>query len=568
MSTEPRRITIWSDRDWLLLGLLSIAAVASFFAGLNCFGILDPSDGYYSEGAREMFVSGDWLVPHLNHVWFFDKPIMNYWMIASCFKLFGVSEFVSRLPAALCGAATVPSLYVFARQFLRRRAALLSAIALMASPMWLIVGHMSLTDMPLSFFTWIALFALFIAHERNRPNVAWVAWVSLAGGLLTKGPLAVFLVAMNFGLYVLLRRPSLPEVWSMVIKLRVIPGLILTLALALPWFFTVNAATKGVFFQEFFLNQNINRAMGTVDHRAGFWYYIPVALGAAFPWNLFFLGSPKSWLHPWLRYLKRESMTLRAAVTTFGVTVVAATFVLFSALPTKLVTYLLPVLPGMALLAGINLDERLRRHDLNTASTATVACLVLVIGLASAVVLTLLSASSSPLLHLGGKLQPVIQELALATDASVRIYSAITTAILSLAGLILLIGVISRKKAAFVAFIAVATVAIVLSVPGGIVLGYQQKCRDMQALVVDAKNQKLNLTMVGRRNPSAIFYMEDSVKFVGGDHDLLLFLQDSVETGRKETFLVHRFTFDELRKKGIPVAVIKARGDWILGRSQ
>ncbi|HEY9681730.1 MAG TPA: glycosyltransferase family 39 protein [Oculatellaceae cyanobacterium] len=569
MYFDLRRPTKWNERDWLLLALLSLAAIFAFLAGLNSFGILDPSDGYYSEGAREMFASGDWLIPHLNSVWFFDKPIMNYWLIAGCFKLFGVSEFVSRLPAAFCGAAIVPSLYAFARQFLRRRAALLSAVALLASPMWLIMGHMSLTDMPLSFFTWVALFNLFVAHERNKPNLLWIGYAALAGGLLTKGPLALFLVAMNFGLYLLLRRPTLPNIWAMIIKLRVVPGLLLTLGLALPWYLSVNSATHGVFFQEFFLNQNINRAMGTVDHRAGFWYYIPAVLGAAFPWNLFFLSWPKSWFRPWLQYIKGRDISLRARVTAFSVTTVCATLLFFSLLPTKLVTYVLPVLPGMALLAGVNLDERLRLLNRKSISSVLIALVVLLVGAAAATTLSLALGKSVQVAPFGLKTQALLQDLAVSTDSSVRVFLAVTTALLSLAGLCLLMGsALKRRKIAYNLFVVVTAIAVVLSVPGGIVLGYQQKCRDMQALVLYAKNQRLNLTMLGHRNPSAMFYMQEPVKFVAGNRDLLLFLRKSAEHGRKETFLVHRIDFDGLRKEGVPVSVIEERGDWILGRSQ
>ncbi|MFX9703675.1 glycosyltransferase family 39 protein, partial [Acinetobacter baumannii] len=85
--------------------------------------------------------------------------------------MFGVSEFASRLPAATCGALMVPAMFAFCRQFLGRRASLLSAAVLLSSPMWLILGHMSLTDMPLTFFIWIAVGCLFCALEKEHRNL-------------------------------------------------------------------------------------------------------------------------------------------------------------------------------------------------------------------------------------------------------------------------------------------------------------------------------------------------------------------------------------------------------------
>ena len=111
----------WQRLDWIVLIGLIVVSILAFLAGLGSFGILDPSDGYYSEGAREMFLAHNWLTPHLNYVWFFDKPIMNYWLISASYAIFGVTEFASRLPAAICGAALVPVLYAFMRQFCRSR---------------------------------------------------------------------------------------------------------------------------------------------------------------------------------------------------------------------------------------------------------------------------------------------------------------------------------------------------------------------------------------------------------------------------------------------------------------
>ena len=108
----------WDKEDTRTMWWLLIAAYFILSLGANLFGILDPSDGYYSEGAREMMTSGNFLVPHLNYAWFFDKPILNYWLICLGFICGGgISEASSRIPAIVCAALTVSWMYFFSRHF-------------------------------------------------------------------------------------------------------------------------------------------------------------------------------------------------------------------------------------------------------------------------------------------------------------------------------------------------------------------------------------------------------------------------------------------------------------------
>jgi 4-amino-4-deoxy-L-arabinose transferase-like glycosyltransferase len=576
----------WDGTDWKLIGALTLAAGLAFIVCLGSFGILDPSDGYYSEGAREMFESGNWLVPHLNYAYFFDKPIMNYWLIASSYKLFGVTEFASRIPAAVCGALLIPGIYVFCRQFFRRRASLFAALALLSSPMWLALGHMSLTDMPLSFFIWVALGSFFVALERNRNSFVWLGYVALGCGLLTKGPLALFLVAMNLGVYILIRRPSIAELWSLIVRLQVIPGVLLSFAIAAPWYLMVNAETKGVFFQEFFLTQNIKRAMGTVDHKAGPFYYIPVLIGSAFPWTVAALTAPRLWFSPWLAYLKQSFtknfrkdshegsevgansryIPLNVRCIAFGVSTALATVVFFSLLPTKLVTYLLPVMPPLALVAGYTLDKLLRSKAAKLSMTFLSCMTTLVGGVATAVLVY--SLNSGNFAFLKGKAGLVLREM-LVGDVLPRAFLCGSFAVMLIGGITAFVFVRTGKlKNAVIAFVSSAVLSVVVAVPSSIILSYQQKCRDMQQLVLYARARGISPVMLGRRNPSATFYLGSKVKFLGGPLDLQKLLREEKETNVRSYFLVQQVAFDDLKLPEREKFLVKQDGDWILGRNQ
>lgn len=63
--------------------------------------VTDPVEANYALTAREMLESGDWLSPRIYGAFWFDKPVMTYWLLASSFAAFGLNEWAARLPGAV-----------------------------------------------------------------------------------------------------------------------------------------------------------------------------------------------------------------------------------------------------------------------------------------------------------------------------------------------------------------------------------------------------------------------------------------------------------------------------------
>ena len=84
---------------WIILGLTSFI----IFFQLGSIPLLDPDEPVYAETAKEMLAFGDFISPRIYGEFWYDKPPLYYWLTAASFKLFGVSEFAARLPAAFCG---------------------------------------------------------------------------------------------------------------------------------------------------------------------------------------------------------------------------------------------------------------------------------------------------------------------------------------------------------------------------------------------------------------------------------------------------------------------------------
>ena len=171
-STYRRLVQNWQDlfdnsKDWQIACLLTLLAALLLLPTLGTYPFIDPSDAWYAEVAREMVETGNFLTPHLNYQPWFEKPILIYWLIAACYKTFAVSEFVAPLPSALSAVALVPLCYLFASKYICKRAALLAAITLASCPMLLIIGHMCLTDLPLTLFLSVSIGAFFYALTKK-----------------------------------------------------------------------------------------------------------------------------------------------------------------------------------------------------------------------------------------------------------------------------------------------------------------------------------------------------------------------------------------------------------------
>src|ERR1051325_456454 len=101
---EPARAA--KHAPYSFIAIVGLSAV-TFFFGLGRLALVGPDEPRYSEVAREMFATGDYIYPRLCGCLWFEKPVLLYWMSAASYHLFGVSEFAARLPSALQEIATL-----------------------------------------------------------------------------------------------------------------------------------------------------------------------------------------------------------------------------------------------------------------------------------------------------------------------------------------------------------------------------------------------------------------------------------------------------------------------------
>lgn len=354
-ANDPRK----SDKKAALL-VLALALI-SLLPTLGITRIIDPSDGFFAESARELFESGNFIVPTLNYAPYNDKPILTHWLVALSYAIFGVSEFSSRLPSALCASALCVATFIFARRFTNLRTAWFSSLILLSSYLFSILARVSLTDMPLSLFLNISLFSFFAYWRGSTKNFLLAGWTAMGLALLTKGPIALLIVFGAFFIFFTAKekgfRPA--TAFKNLGRFNSLKGYLIAAAIALPWYIAVGIATNGTYLKEFFLVQNFQRAAGTIpnNHAQPPWFYLPIIAVTLFPWSAYAAFSVSLFKRWWKQ---RSLVTHRYQLILFCASICFTVFSGFSVLTGKLPTYMLPLYPSAAIITALIFDTALR----------------------------------------------------------------------------------------------------------------------------------------------------------------------------------------------------------------
>jgi 4-amino-4-deoxy-L-arabinose transferase-like glycosyltransferase len=337
----------FSRRTWTLL---AIAIAIVWFANLDVRKLQHPDEGRYAEIAREMVVTGDWVTPRLNGIKYFEKPPLQYWLTAAAFRAFELDEWTARLPGALAGFLTILIVGYVGSIVASKTAGAYAALAL-AGCVWPFgIAHLVTLDALLTFWLTAALGAFLLAQHwradatRSRRWML-VAWAATAGGMMTKGLVALVIPFATLVIHTLLTRDRTP--WSRVELLR---GLALFLLLAAPWFVVVSARNPE-FARFFFIHEHFERFLTTEHRRTGaWWYFLPMLAIGLLPWTGVFLwGLRRSWTEP----VAAGSF----AWTRFCLVWCAFVLVFFSISGSKLPSYILPIFPAAALVLGVELER-------------------------------------------------------------------------------------------------------------------------------------------------------------------------------------------------------------------
>ena len=319
-----------------------VLVVYVYFAGLNDYGFLDPDEGRYSEIPREMIETGDYITPRLNYVKYFEKPILHYWFTACSFLMFGQNEFAGRFFPVILGlmgcAVTGLLAYAITKD---KRAGFMSGMILASSTLWFGISRINITDMTLTFFFTLTLyfFRLWI-NDVNKKSYLIMSYISMALGVLTKGLIAIILPGIIAVIYALMTA-QFKKIMTRIFSPTAIAIFILVNS---TWFVPVCMINHD-FFHFFFIREHFLRYTTTIHERyQPFYFFIPVLMAGLVPYAGMLYDAVKAMFGKCRLIAKSDGVFLGIW---FWIT-----FIFFSFSDSKLVTYILPCFPPIAILFG------------------------------------------------------------------------------------------------------------------------------------------------------------------------------------------------------------------------
>lgn len=296
----------------------------------------------YLSVAWEMWLRGDFLVPYLNGHTYSHKPPLLFWLFQSGWAVFGVNEWWPRLVGPLCALANLILIRKLADRLWPENPtiALQAPWILIATLLWTLFASSTMFDVLLTCLVLLGMLGLVEAIKYSAIK-GWSYFALAIGlGVLAKGPVILMHLLPSALLVAFWSKPEnrFAKSWFAYLVLAILAGSLIALAWALP-----AASVGGKEYGDAILwHQTADRTVGTKIHaRPFYWYAIFLPL-LVFPW----ITWPRLW-HNLSRADFSADTGLRLCLTWL-----LASFVLFSALPSKQIHYLIPMLPAFALICA------------------------------------------------------------------------------------------------------------------------------------------------------------------------------------------------------------------------
>jgi 4-amino-4-deoxy-L-arabinose transferase-like glycosyltransferase len=316
--------------------LIWIIPLIMFSSGDN--SLMAHDEALYAWRARQMFDSGDWVAPWGNA---HHKTPGFYWLIASFYHFFGLSDFSARLPSMIVAIVCILVIYETAKIILNRHLAFLSVAILSVEYLWLQYSRLSTPDVTTILLVFLAVFALLKSefHPEHRHILGLIAGCSLALGFLIRS-LMIFVPMIALLPYLVWEHRRHRHLANSMLYFGFVVGLIPSLVWL--WFNWQRYADDS---WGQLLGFAINLGIRETSGRTNILFYVWNLPLKAFPWAFFgLLGLVLVIRHPIPRY--------QMILVGFPVTVLTE----LSLFSTRYSHYSLCLYPFIAMLAAVGLD--------------------------------------------------------------------------------------------------------------------------------------------------------------------------------------------------------------------
>lgn len=360
----------WSD-----IILLTLLLGLFYFFLLGSRPLFVPDEGRYAEIAREMVTSGNFITPYLNDIKYFEKPVLFYWLTAAAIKAFGVNIWAVRIPSALLGLFGCLFTYITIRKLYDRVSGLLAAFILSTSALYFVMSHMVSLDLPVTIFISSTLYAFLLGVQEpkgtSRRLWLWCAAVFAGLAVLTKG-----LIGIVFPGMIIVSWIALTGQWALLGQLYLPSCILIFFLVAAPWHLLVGHRNPEFFYFYFIEQQFLRYTQKDIGHYQPVWFFIPAFIAGFFPWIVFLPQTIANAIKN-----KLGSNNPKKYLELFFLLWFGLIFLFFSFSKSKLIPYILPTFPPVAILTARYFVSSWENHKRLGIGLGLLALLLLIGGL-------------------------------------------------------------------------------------------------------------------------------------------------------------------------------------------
>ena len=316
-----------------------------FMQGVFNLPVIDRDEARFATASKTMLETKDFIDIKMQDETRYKKPIGIYWAQVSSNYFLAISPFdkiwVYRMPSLIGIMVSFLLIFKFLCSMYSREVGLLSVFFLTLSFLTISEIHQAKTDGML--FLFIIICNIIIIKSINESGLKnhfkIFYWISLALGILIKGPIILIFTILPLVLFSIIQKKNFFNfIWTKV-------GFSIFLLISIPWFVLISIKSNGLFWHESIINDLFNKVRsGQESHGFIPGYYTLLIFLFFWPGSIFIPSLILNFKKKFKEYFFENH------VNCFLILCFLLPFILYEMIPTKLPHYVFPAYAALSIL--------------------------------------------------------------------------------------------------------------------------------------------------------------------------------------------------------------------------